>query len=326
MSALRIAVVGAGHMGRLHAEKVSALGNGGAEVALAGVADADAARARALADELGVPATGRFGELLGESDAVIVAVPTVDHHPVVREVLAAGCDVLVEKPIAVDLGEADDLLKLAHEGGRILQVGHLEWYNPAMQVIRERIQRPRFVEAHRLGPFPDRATDIDVVRDLMIHDLDIIQQILGEEPVRVEAIGVSVLSESVDIANARVTYPGGCVANLTASRVTPTPMRKLRFFQTDGYFSIDFLEQSALVLRRRTGDGESGGDAREIQVETLDVNPADAMEAQLRSFLRSVRTREPSPANGPGSPGGACGALRTALRVIDAMPAADQLA
>ncbi|MCZ6464701.1 MAG: gfo/Idh/MocA family oxidoreductase, partial [Proteobacteria bacterium] len=142
----------------------------------------------------------------------------------------------------------------------------------------------------------------------------------------VEAIGVSVLSESVDIANARVTYPGGCVANLTASRVTPTPMRKLRFFQTDGYFSIDFLEQSALVLRRRTGDGESGADAREIEVETLDVDPTDAMEAQLRSFLQSVRTRKPSPANGPGSPGGACGALRTALRVIDAMPAADQLA
>jgi len=303
VSGLRIAVVGAGHMGKLHAAKIAELAEAGEPVALSGVADVDVERAQALAKRRAVPGVADFRELLGEADAVIVAV----------------CDVLVEKPIAASVAEGEALLELAAAKGRLLQVGHLEWFNNAMQVIRERIQGPRFIEAHRMGPYPDRATDIDVVRDLMIHDLDILQQLLGEEPERIEAVGVPVLSPNADIANARITYPGGCVANLTASRVSATPMRKIRFFQRDGYFSIDFLEQSALAIRREIS--ETTG-APEIKLEKLDVDRGDALLGQLRSFVSAVRERRPPAVDGAGG----LGALRTALRVLEAMPHPDELA
>jgi predicted dehydrogenase len=312
---LRILLIGAGHMGRLHAEKVAALREAGAGIALAGVADIELGRAREVADKEGAPSGTDHCQLLRHADAAIVAVPTVAHFRVVRDVLEAGRDVLVEKPIAATVSEAEQLMALAQSRRQILQVGHLEWFNPAMQVIREQIRRPRFVEGHRMGPFPQRATDIDVVRDLMIHDLDILQQLLGEEPDRVEAVGIPVLTPNVDIANARLSYPGGCVANLTASRVSPTPMRKIRFFQPNGYFSIDFLEQSAVVFRRERAGEEV---EPEIQIERPEVSRGDALLAQLRSFLDALRTRvQPD--------GAALGALRTALRVIDSMPSLDEL-
>ncbi|MBW2272828.1 MAG: Gfo/Idh/MocA family oxidoreductase [Deltaproteobacteria bacterium] len=317
MRALRIAVVGAGHMGKLHAAKIAELAESGDPVRLSGVADVDAERARALAERRGVRGVTDYRDLLGEADAVIVAVPTLQHFEVVRGALAAGRDVLVEKPIAASIAEGEALLELATAQGCLLQVGHLEWFNNAMQVIRERIHRPRFIEAHRMGPFPDRATDIDVVRDLMIHDLDILQQLLGEEPERIEAVGVPVLSPSADIANARITYPGGCVANLTASRVSSTPMRKVRFFQRDGYFSIDFLEQSALVIRRELSEATG---APEIKLEKLDVDRGDALLGQLRAFLGAVRDRGRPAIDAAGG----LGALRTALRVLDAMPHPDE--
>jgi predicted dehydrogenase len=171
-----------------------------------------------------------------------------------------------------------------------------------------------------MGPFSDRATDIDVVRDLMIHDLEILHRILGEEPARMEAIGIPVLTSNVDIANARLTFPGGCVANLTASRVSPTPMRKLRFFQKDGYFSIDFLEQSAVVFRRQGGEG---GASPRIEMEKLDVDRGDALLTQLRAFVEAVRSRKP--ASGCARGVGALGALRTALALVDAMPSVEEL-
>jgi predicted dehydrogenase len=242
-----------------------------------------------------------------------VAVPTVEHFEVVSRLLEAGLDVLVEKPIAASLTEAERLLAMAQAGGRVLQVGHLEWFNSAMQVIRDYIRRPLFVEAHRMGPFPARATDVDIVRDLMIHDLDILQQVLGEEPERIEAVGISVLTANVDIANARITYPGGCIANLTASRVSATPMRKLRFFQRDGYFSIDFLAQSAVVLRREL---DASDRVPQIRTEKLEVDRGDALLVQLRSFLQAVRSREKPAVDGDAG----VGALRTALRVLEAMP------
>jgi predicted dehydrogenase len=197
-------------------------------------------------------------------------------------------------------------------------VGHLEWYNSAMLAIRGMAGRLRFVEAHRLGPFAGRATDVDVVRDLMIHDLDIVQRLVGEEPERVEAIGVPVLSEQVDIANARVTFPGGCVANLTASRVSVQPLRRLRFFQADGYFSVDFLAQTAAVFRRVPAP--DGGTPR-IEMEELKIDRGDALESELRAFFRAVRTRETPPGSGEE----ALAALRTALRVVAAMPPLDAL-
>ena len=315
MKPLRMALVGAGHMGRLHGAKVASLSRSSGEVTLIGVADTDVDAARSLAAETGCLATGDFRELIELADAAIVAVPTQSHFGVARVLLESGVDVLLEKPIAATLAEAEALLSLAIDSGRVLQVGHLEWFNTAMQAIRKLIVRPRFVEAHRMGPFPDRPTDIDVVRDIMVHDLDILQQLLGEEPDRVESVGVAVLSATVDIANARVSYPSGCVANLTASRVSSTPVRKLRFFQRDGYFSIDFLAQSAVVFRRHES---KDSDVPRIEMETIEVDRGDALLSQLEHFVRAIRHRSPPTAD-------ALGALRTALRVMNAMPSIEDL-
>lgn len=317
MSALRIAVIGAGHMGRLHAGKIAALRDAEGSVTLAGVADIEIARAQQAGAEYGAPAAADFRALLGAADAAIVAVPTVVHFEVVNAALIAGLDVLVEKPIAATLAEAEALVARAAQGGRVLQVGHLEWFNAALRAMRGRVRRPRFVEVHRMGPYPGRATDVDIVRDLMIHDIDIVQRLVGEVPEAIEAIGVPVLSNEVDIANARLRFPGGCVANFTASRVSPTPLRKIRFFQADGYFSIDFLAQSAVILRR---EASPDGPPR-IDIEPMRFDPADALDAQLRDFLEAVRTRR---ANGEGT-GGALRALETALRVVAALPPLEAL-
>jgi len=312
VSVPRVAVIGCGYMGSLHAAKLATLAVEGV-LRFAGAADLDPARAEAAAKPHGVPAYGDFRRLLPLADAAVIAVPTVRHFDVVSAALEAGLDVLVEKPIAASLPEAEKLLGLARERGRIVQVGHLEWFNAAVQKVRSSIRRARFVEAHRMGPFPGRATDVDVVRDLMIHDLDIVQRLLGEEPDRIDAIGVPVLSAEVDIANARLHYPSGCQANFTASRVSPTPTRKVRFFQPDGYFSIDFIAQS-LVIARRVKHPETG--ERSIDIQTLEIDRGDALLTQLRAFCEAIRTRE-VPA-GAGSE--ALAALRTALRVVAAMP------
>lgn len=313
---LRVLVVGAGHMGRLHALKVAhALP---ADVSLSGVADRHLDRAEALAREHGgVPAASDPRALAAAADAAIVAVPTVAHAAVAGVLLDAGLDVLVEKPIAATLAEAEEMIARARRAGRVLQVGHLEWHNPALGTLRGRIRRPRFVEGHRLGPFPARGTDVDVVRDLMIHDLDVLQRLLGEEPAALEAIGVPVLSAQADLANARLRFPGGCVANLTASRVSPTPLRKLRIFQADGYLSVDFLAGTALSARRVGGPG-----AARVEVEPLPVEPGDALTAQLRALVAAVRTRRDETASAEAG----TRALRTALRVVASMPPASELA
>ncbi len=322
MNPLQIGVIGAGHMGRLHAEKVAALRDEGAGIEVAGIVDIIPSRAEELASKVGSTAHTDMRALWAGDDpftsassppvdAVIVAVPTESHYAVVSEALQAGLDVLVEKPIAATLREAERLLALADAGDRILQVGHLEWFNSALESIRDRIREPRFVEAHRMGPFSDRATDIDIVRDLMIHDLDILQQILGEQPDRIEAVGIPVLTKNVDIANARIVFPSGCVANLTASRVSNTPQRKLRFFQRDGCVAIDFLSQSATVFRRH----QAAGEPPQILMEEIEVDRTDALLSQLRAFIRAVRTRERPKVDGVGG----LDALRTAVRVVDAM-------
>ena len=315
-SVVRMAVVGVGHMGRFHAEKITALAREEAGAELVAVMDADPERAAGVSREHGVDGVTDLDEVLGRVDAIVVAVPTAAHAGVVERALDAGVDVLVEKPIAATLEEAEKLLGMARERGRVLQVGHLEWFNSAMESVRERVTRPRFIEAHRMGPFTARATDVDVVRDLMIHDIDIIQRLVGQEPERVESIGVPVITERVDIANARLTFPNGAVANVTASRVSPTPMRKIRFFQTDGYFSIDFGEQSVVIAQRGAPD-EKG--ERQVSIDQLKIDRGDALLAQLRSFVRAVRAG--SVEEGAGIQGLA--ALRTAFRVIDAMPSFD---
>ena len=311
MSRPRIVVVGAGHMGALHASKVAAFAERGL-VEFAGVADLERERAESAVPS-GVRVATDFRELVAAADAAIVAVPTIHHFTVVEALLLAGLDVLVEKPIAASLPEARKLLDAAAAEGRVLQVGHLEWFNPAMRTVEALVTTPRFFEAHRLGPFPARATDVDVVRDLMIHDLDIVQRILGEEPTGIDAIGVPVLTDEVDIANARLHFPGGCVANFTASRVSVNPVRKVRFFQPDGYFSLDFLERNVTIARRVSAP--EGGE-RTVDLRELDIDRSDALEVQLLFFLDALRTRE-VPA---GAGDDAIAALRTALRVNDAMP------
>jgi len=301
-------------MGSRHAERAAALSGG--RVELVGVADPVLVRARAVAKRSGARAAASSAELIDECDAAIVAVPSVDHERVVEPWLRAGRHVLVEKPIAATLEQAEALVALAQEFGCVLQVGHLEWFNAGMQVIRERIDRPLFAEVHRMGPFPERSTDVDVVRDVMIHDLEILQRLLCEEPDRIDAIGVPVLSSEIDIANARLHFPGGCVANLTASRVSATPMRKLRFFQRDGYVSIDFLAQTAVVFRREPA---AAGGPPKIGMERLETDPADMLELQLESFVAAIREGGPPAVDSAGG----LAALRTALRVRDAMPEPD---
>jgi predicted dehydrogenase len=305
-------------MGALHAKKVAELARNGEGVALAAIVDLDVERARSLAAAEGGRVLVDAAELAGLTDAAIVAVPTVAHASVTATLLRAGIDVLLEKPIAATLEDAELLLRLARSSERVLQIGQLERFNAALRKVRARIERPRFIEVHRLGPFAGRATDVDVVRDLMIHDLDILQHLLGEEPERIEAIGVPVLSREIDIANARLVYPGGCVANLTASRVSGSPLRKLRLFQATGYLSIDFLAQSAVAFHRH--EDPAGGMPR-IEMEKLEIDPEDALVAQLRAFVATVRSRGEPAVSGEE----ALRTLRTALRVVASMPPVDQL-
>ena len=312
MKTLRFGVAGVGYMGPLHAEKLTQLESEDLSIKLVGVADIEPRKARRAAERFGVPGFERVEEMLPQLDALIVAVPTTEHFAVVRDALLAGVDVLVEKPISANLDEAEELLLIAETENRLLQVGHLEWFNAAMDVIRKHFRRPHFIEAYRVGPFSDRSTDIDVVRDLMIHDLDIIQQLLGEEPETIEAVGLSVLTRSADVANARLVYPSGCVATLTASRVSPTPMRKIRFFQPDGYFSADFLNQTGVVAHRK--EVEVIGDEI-LGFDKMEVSRSDALLSQLQGFITALRTRERPTVDGAN----ALGALRTAIRVKEAI-------
>lgn len=320
MSALRVAVIGAGVMGGHHARKLRDRARDHGDVVLTGISDRDPARAETLGAEVGAAAVADPEELYAGSDAAVIAVTAVAHYEVARRALAAGLDVLVEKPIAATLEEAENLVALAEREKRVLQVGHQEWFNAALRVVRTQIDRPRFAEIHRMGPFPERGTDVDVVRDLMIHDIEILQQLLGAEPEKVDAVGVPVLTDHADIANARLTFPGACVANLTASRVSVAPMRKFRLFQRDAYFSIDFGAQTA-VLFRRVPDGEGG---KKIEMQQLETDPEDALAAQLEVFLAAVKARSLAGLGGV-SGAQAVSALRTALRVIAAMPETDDL-
>ena len=308
MKRIRLGVIGAGYMGTLHVSKLAELAARGEDIELCGVVDIKPDRAQSVAQRFGVPAYDEIAPILPQVDAVIVAVPTVDHFSVVRTALVAGLDVLVEKPIAASVPEAQALIELAKRHRCVLQVGHLEWFNSAMDVIRDYFRRPRYAEAHRIGPMPERSVDLDVIRDLMIHDLDILQQLLGDEPREVEAVGIPVLTPNVDIANARLVYPCGCVANLTASRISSRPERSIRFFQPEATVSVDFLRQAGSVTRRLSG--EVGRPVR-VEERAIEVVPGDALVEQLLAFVESIRGRTRPRVDGPSG----LGALRTAVRV-----------
>lgn len=313
MKPLRIAVVGAGHMGSRHARKLAALRERGEAVALSAVVDLELGRAQPLAVELGSRATRAAAEAFRDADAAIIAASTRAHHELASAALEAGLDVLVEKPITATPAEAEALLALAERRGRILQVGHLEWHNPVLRETRARIVAPRLIEASRLGPFPERGADVDVVRDLMIHDLDIVQQLLGEEPERIEALGIAVVTDQPDVASARLTFPSGCVANLTASRVSPTVVRRIRCFEPDASWSLDLLARTAVGVRRCSPPGVGPA---EFAREELAFAEGDALLAQLEAFVACVGSRRPPALSGREG----LRALRSAWRVLEAMP------
>jgi predicted dehydrogenase len=284
VKALRTAVVGVGYLGRFHAEKYAA--NPGAE--LVGVVDVDGERARAVAAELGAEPLTDHRALAGRIDCASVAVPTNRHYQVARDLLEAGIDVLVEKPVTTTVEEAKALVELAVRGGRVLQVGHLERFNPAVLALEGLLTQPRFIECHRLAPFTERGTDVDVVTDLMIHDLDVILSMVPSALRSVEAVGVPVLTSSVDIANARLRFANGCIANVTASRVSLKRERKLRIFQADAYLAVDYDKRRVRICRREPdADGQAA-----LVLEEREVPEGDALELEVAAFLRAVRERE----------------------------------
>ena len=284
--ARRAAVVGVGYLGRFHAEKYAAEPG----VELVAVVDKDLSRAREVADPLGCRALGDARELRGLVDCASVAVPTPLHREIGVDLLEAGIDVLVEKPIAATLEEARDLVRCAEAHGRILQVGHLERFNPAIRALDAILTQPRFFECHRLAPFVERGTDVDVVLDLMIHDLDVILSMMRSPVASVEAVGVPVITASPDIANARIRFADGAIANVTASRVSLKRERKLRIFQPDTYISLDYGEKQILICRR--GEAPPGG-LTPIEVEERTVDAGDALADEIRAFVEAVRSRRP---------------------------------
>ncbi len=282
---IRAAVVGVGYLGRFHAEKYAAE----PDVDLVAVVDCDRERARKIAKAFDCEVLDDVRLLNGKVDCASVAVPTPLHRAIGVGLLEAGIDVLVEKPLTATLEEARDLVRVAEAQGRILQVGHLERFNPAIRALAALLTRPRFVECHRLAPFVERGTDVNVVLDLMIHDLDVILSMMPSPVVSVEAVGVPVLTETPDIANARIRFADGAIANVTASRVSLKRERKLRIFQPDTYISLDYGEKRVRICRR--GEDESG--LPSIEAEERVVTGEDALAEEIRAFLQAVRTRRP---------------------------------
>lgn len=280
---IAVGVVGVGYAGSLHARKYAA-----SKIAkLVAVADIDAGRASEIGRELGVDAVTDYRELFGRVRCVSIAVPTQAHYRVARDFLAADIDVLVEKPITSSLQEGRELVELAARNGLLIQVGHLERFNPVVRRLEGMIDAPRFIECHRLAPFIERGTDVDVVLDLMIHDIDVISSLVHAPVENIDATGVAVLTDKPDIANARIRFTNGCVANVTASRVSMKRERKVRFFQADAYISLDYDAKSAQVYRMEDRSRGWLG----IKGETFEIENGDALQDEVDSFLASVRTR-----------------------------------
>ena len=281
--ALRLAVIGVGHLGRHHARIASTLEG----VRLAAVVDLKADRAAEIAAAHGAVALTDYRELPGHIDAVVVAVPTDAHLSIALPFLERGVGVLVEKPMAQSLEEADAMLAAAAASGATLAVGQTERYNPAVAAVLPLVTSPRFIEVHRLGTFSERSLDIDVVFDVMIHDLDIILALVRSEIVSIEAVGVPVLSPKFDIANARLRFASGCIANVTASRISKDRVRKIRFFQPDAYISIDYAEQSAEGWRLTRRDGQRP----QIQGGAIPVQADEPLRRELADFVTAIRDR-----------------------------------
>lgn len=280
---LRIAVIGVGHLGRHHARILASL----PDVQLVAIVDTNRPRAEEIAAACGTKALSDASALYGQVDAVTVAVPTELHHDIVMPFLRAGVPALVEKPMARTLAEADAMVDAAAASGVALAVGHTERFNPAVEAARGLLVDPRFIEVHRLGTFPERSLDIDVVFDLMIHDLDVVLSIVHADVESIEAVGVPVLTGRVDIANARLRFTNGCIANLTASRISRDRVRKIRFFQPAAYLSVDYAAQKIEMWRLTKGEGGMPS----IQGGEVPVKEEEPLKRELQDFVDAIRER-----------------------------------
>jgi len=283
MSKLRTAVIGVGYLGKFHAEKYATLDNS----ELIAVVDADAQTAQEIADKYGVQALTDYHELLGKVDAVSIAAPTTMHHPIARDFLEHDCHVLIEKPITVTVDQADDLIELALANDLMIQVGHLERFNAALMDLGDTLETPTFIESHRLAPFNPRATDVNVILDLMIHDIDIILDIVKSDIKEIRASGTQVLTGSTDIANVRLEFENGCVANVTASRVSTKTERKMRIFQHNAYISVDFHNRILNIYKK--GEREMHPGIPEIIGEESTYDNSDALKLEISAFLNSIQ-------------------------------------
>ncbi|MGM0553670.1 MAG: Gfo/Idh/MocA family protein [Pseudomonadota bacterium] len=284
---LRCAVIGVGHLGRWHAAKYAQL----PETELVAVVDADPETAQRVAEANGCTAETDYRGLIGRVDAVSIAAPTTLHHDIARDFLAAGCHVLVEKPITATLEQAEALNRLAEQHGVVLQVGHLERFNAALRRLAEDPLHPRFIESHRLAPYKPRATDVSVVLDLMIHDIDIILSLVGAPLTEIRASGARVITGDIDIANARLEFANGCVANVTSSRVSTKSERRMRIFQSHSYASVDF--QNRVLSLHHLGDLDPETGAPEIHTDESVFDESDALLAEIRAFVAAARGEQP---------------------------------
>jgi len=305
MQKVRTAVIGVGYLGRFHAQKYAAL----PMAELVAVVDASEEQRARVAAETGCRAVADYREILGAIDAVSIATPTPLHYPIAKECLERGVHVLVEKPITTTLDEARSLVDTAARQARVLQVGHLERFNAAILALAGTLRTPRFIESHRLAPFKERGTDVNVVLDLMIHDIDLIQSLVGAPIVSIDAVGSSVFSAGLDIANARIRYANGCVANTTASRVSMKMERKLRLFQDDAYISID-LQQKVLTVVRKPPAGLDLAKGQ-VLIEERTYDQGDALLFEIEAFLQSIITGSPPVVTGEDG----LRALETATRI-----------
>ncbi|HEU0264876.1 MAG TPA: Gfo/Idh/MocA family oxidoreductase [Geobacterales bacterium] len=284
MKKIRSAVIGVGYLGKFHADKYAAL----PEAELVGVVDASRERVEEVAEKLGCQAFTDHRELLGKVDAVSIVVPTQYHHRVAKEFLENGVHVLLEKPMTVTLEEADELIRIAAEKKVVLQIGHLERFNPVVVALDGMLNAPRFIESVRIAPFKPRGTDVNVVLDLMIHDIDIIQYIVNSPVKEIHSIGAPVFTAEQDIANARILFENGCVANVTASRISSKSERRMRIFQPDAYLALDFQNRKVAVFRK--GSGEMFPGVPNVEMEEHTFEQSDPLKSEIASFLDAVTT------------------------------------
>jgi len=303
---IKVGVVGVGYFGKFHAEKYAKI----KEVELVGVVDVDTSRAKEIAKRYRTQPFNHHADLFNKVQAVSIAVPTPFHYSMTKDFFLQGIDVLLEKPISNTLEEADELIELAESKDLIFQVGHLERFNGALSGLEGRVQHPWFIESHRLGPFSGRGTEVDVVLDLMVHDIDILLSLVNSKVKQFQAVGIPILTHTSDVANARIEFENGCTASLTASRVSNEKIRKTWIFQTDGILSIDYLSQTLSLSKK--GVPLEKEKIPEMVTEEIPVQKIDLLEAEIHSFLQSVRDRKKARVSG----GDGKQALELALQII----------